>query len=146
MKRQASMILTALSLFVMLTATSAYSRSAMRIKVNIPFDFTVREKVLPAGEYAVSQVAPGILAIRKADGKSSQTFVTFDTRAGTRRDKSSSLVFSRYGDHYFLSTVWTAGLDTGYQIRKPEAELELIRASRLLAASESKTISIVAHR
>jgi hypothetical protein len=139
------MILTALSLLVMLTATSVYARSAMRIKVNIPFDFTVREKVLPAGEYIVSRVAQGLLTIQRADGNGSQMFVTFDAHSGARRDKSS-LVFSRYGDQYFLSTVWTAGIDSGYEIRKPNAELKLIRASRLLAASERKTVSIVAHR
>jgi hypothetical protein len=147
MKRQASMILTALSFLVMLTATSVYAQSDMRLKVNIPFDFSVREKILPAGEYTVRYVAQGILRIQSVDRHASQTFNTLCTQASTRRDESS-LVFHRYGDQYFLSTIWTAGDDTGQVLRKPEAEEELIRARRLLAksASERQTVSIVPHR
>jgi hypothetical protein len=147
MKRKAFVILTTLSLLAMPTATSVYAQSGMYLKVNITFQFSVREKVLPAGEYIVWNGAHGVLVIQSADRRESQFFQTLSTQAGTKRHESS-LVFNRYGDQYFLSTIWTAGDDTGYQLNKLHAEEELIRARRLVAgnASDGQTVSIVAHR
>jgi hypothetical protein len=140
------MILATLSLFVMLTATSVYAQSDIHLKVNIPFEFSVREKTLPAGEYTVRYVAQGVLAIQSVDSHAVQTFMTLSARTNTKPDESS-VVFNRYGDQYFLSTIWRAGDNTGLALRRPHAE-ELIRAKRLLAtsASEHQTVSIVAHR
>jgi hypothetical protein len=74
-------------------------------------------------------------------------FSTIGTIASTRRNEST-LVFHRYGDEYFLSTIWTAGNDTGHELFKSRAERELIRASSKLAksASELQTVTLVAHR
>ena len=127
MKRQAFVILTALSLLVMLTATSVNAQSARLLKVNIPFEFIVRDKVLPAGEYTVIYMTQGALAIRSVEGNASQTFVTLSTQSSTKRNEST-LVFNRYGDQYFLSTIWTAGNATGHKLRKPHTEEQLIRA------------------
>jgi hypothetical protein len=147
MKRQAFVILTTLSLLVMLTATSIHAQSDMRIKVTIPFEFSVRDKLLPAGEYTVKYMSQGTLAIQSVDRHVSQIFSTLSTHANSKRDESS-LVFTRYGDRYFLSTIWTAGDDIGLALRKPAAEMELLRVWRSSAAnaSERQTVSIVAHR
>jgi hypothetical protein len=139
------MILATLSLFVMLTATSVHAQSDIHLKVNIPFEFSVREKTFPAGEYTVRYVTQGVLSIQSVDSNAVQTFMTLSARTNTKPDKSS-VVFNRYGDQYFLSTIWRAGDNTGLALRRPHAE-ELIRAKRLLAtgASERQTVSIVAH-
>ena len=147
MKRQVLMILTTLSLLVMVKAPSIYAQTDMRLKVTIPFEFSVKQQTLPAGEYTVRYLAQGVLVIQNVDSHACQTFGTISTQASTRRDKSS-LVFTRYGDQYFLSTIWTAGDDIGHALKRPAAELELIRARHALAAnaSERQTVSIVAHR
>jgi hypothetical protein len=54
MKTHALLILTTLSLFVMLTATSVYAQSETRSRVNIPLEFSAPGKVLQAGAYAVA--------------------------------------------------------------------------------------------
>ena len=147
MKRQAFVIVTFLSLLVMMTVSSIYAQCNMRIKVNIPFEFSVRERILPAGEYTVSCRSQGLLLIQSGDRRVSQVFMTLSTQAGTTPDESS-LVFNRYGDQYFLSKIWTAGDCTGHELRKPHGELEFIRARRSLATSapDRQTVSRVAHR
>lgn len=147
MKRQAFVILTTLSFFVMLTATSVYAQSDMRLKVNIPFEFSVREKILPAGEYIVSQIARDTLLIRSVDCSASDMFLTTPTQAGTTPNQSA-LVFNRYGDQYFLSKVWTAENYIGCELSKPHAEEELVRARSALAksATERSNVSIAAHK
>lgn len=146
MKRQAIMILTILSLFVMLTATSVYAQSDMRLKVNIPFEFSVRNRVLPAGEYIVRYRIRHLLEIRTVDGRGVQ-FFTFFTQARTTPIQSA-LVFHRYGDQYFLSKIWTEGEDTGREIFESRAERELIRARSALVKSAlaPQIVSISAYR
>ena len=70
MKRQALMILTTLTLLVMQAFVSVYAQSDNRLEVNIPFEFSVRNKVPPAGEYAVSQIAATSLDLASAQEES----------------------------------------------------------------------------
>src|SRR5882724_8339426 len=116
MKKQAFMILMTLSLFITLSVVSVYAQSDMRLNVNIPFEFSVRNKVLPAGEYTVSQRVQNAqynLLIRRVDRTASDVFLTIPTRGGTTPNESK-LVFNRYGDQYILSEVWMRGNDTGH--------------------------------
>ena len=145
MKKQVLMVLTTLSLFVTLAAVSAYAQSDMRLRVNIPFEFSVGQKLLPAGEYNVSYVVQGFLVIRSVDYSATYVFPTNSTRSSKTRNESS-LVFNQYGDQYFLATIWTEGNDTGYMLSESRAERELSRARRALAitASGRQTVSIIA--
>ena len=99
------------------------------LTVNIPFDFTVLDKKLPAGKYSFSraQVSDGdlVIQISDADGKS----VTRLTRAVFTRDASNDgmLVFHQYGDVYFLSEIWPAGGNTGRALPKSRTEREAQR-------------------
>ena len=95
MKRQPFVIVTTLSLLVMVTFSSVYAQSDMRSRFNIPFEFAVQEKVLPAGEYIVSYATQGVLVIQSVDRRVSQVFLTLSTQARTTQDKSS-LVFNQY--------------------------------------------------
>jgi len=146
MKRQAFVILTTLSFLLMLAATSVNAQSNLRLKVNVPFEFSVRDKLFPAGEYTVRSRAQGFLLIESVGLRAAQVFRTSATQAGATRNQSS-LVFNRYGDQYFLSAIWTAGRSTGFGVRKPDAEKGLIRARHESAksASEGQTVSIPAH-
>lgn len=147
MKKQILMVLTTLSLFVTLAATSVHAQSDMHLKVNIPFEFYVRNRILPAGEYTVRQIGRDTLQIRSVDCRASDLFMTIPTQAGTTPNQST-LIFRRYGDQYFLSTIWTGGNDIGRQLLKSPAEGELIRARSAVAksASERQTVPVPAHR
>jgi hypothetical protein len=74
MKKQLLMGLTTLSLFVTLAAVSASAQSDMSLKVNIPFEFSVGNEVLPAGEYTVRNMVQATLVIRSVDRSASQIF------------------------------------------------------------------------
>ena len=135
MKKQALMVLMTLSLFVSLVAVSARAQSNMHLKFNIPFEFSVRNKILPAGEYRVKYVAQTALMIQSADSTTSQIFLVNSTTLGTRRNEAS-LIFNQYGDRYFLCTIWTGGGDS-LDLMKTAAEWELIGERRALAKTSS---------
>ena len=147
MKKQILIGLTTLSLFVTLAATSVQAQSDMHLKVNIPFEFFVKNRLLPAGEYTVRQIAGDALQIRSVDCRASDVFITIPAQAGTTPTQPT-LIFHRYGDQYFLSTIWRGTDDTGRQLLKSHAERELIRARSALAksASERQTVLVPAHR
>ncbi|HEX3248051.1 MAG TPA: hypothetical protein VHS05_01385 [Pyrinomonadaceae bacterium] len=99
-----------------------------RIRVNIPFDFSIAGKKLPAGNYSIGRVTPNsdntVLSIRDANGSSKETRFSIPVQAVDAKNQAT-LVFHRYGDDYFLYQVWSAGETTGRQFPKSSAEREI---------------------
>ncbi len=103
-----------------------------KLTANIPFDFTITDKKLPAGKYSVvrAQISNGdqVLLFSSADGQQQLSRLTIPVYA---RDvmKSGVLVFHQYGDEYFLTQIWPAGGQTGRALPKSRAEREIQRQS-----------------
>ena len=142
MKRQVFMILASLSLLVM----SAYAQSGgATIVAKIPFDFIVRDKTLPAGEYTLTRVGQSITMIRSRDCRAAMVFQPNVVQSAKTRNE---LVFNKRGDKYFLSQFWTAGNSIGSELRKcrTEENLQLERISKAEGTQELETVSVVARQ
>ena len=129
-KRFASVGLLVVMMIVAASASAKAQSLAYKLTANIPFDFSVGGKKLPAGKYWISrgQQSNGdqILQIRSVDGHANISrltipVVTLDPVA------KGTLVFHRYGEEYFLSEVWPAGGLTGRELPKSHAERDLER-------------------
>jgi hypothetical protein len=146
MKKQVLKIFSMLSLAVTLTVAAVYANPTGALKANIPFDFSVGNKTLPAGVYTVAPTTtPGLLLIRREDGRMGALIQTQGVLARREQDKTK-LVFRRYGDHYFLAQLWTAGDSNGRELWKSRTERELIKnRSNILAknVAEPELVSIV---
>jgi len=121
-------IQTALLGVGLLLAGSAAQAQETHIKANVPFDFAVGNKVLPAGEYEVTTVTAGNegLLIRSDAGKSAAFAVTNMCSSNKPSDKTK-LVFHALAGQYFLSQVWMEGNTAGRQFRKSKAEIRLAK-------------------
>lgn len=111
-------------LLLTLVVAPVGARGAGRIVVNVPFDFTVGDKTLPAGEYFIvrnTQLSAEGLMIRSTDGRHGAFVLTKSVQAEDRQG-ASQLVFNRYGDHYFLSRVWASGQNNGRELFTSRAE------------------------
>jgi len=129
MKRLIGFIATG-SLLTLLLIGSAYAQlPGIPIRVQIPFDFTVRGKTLPAGEYEVTRIndEPEGLLIRNIHDKRDDVVFTTEPKGEQRIPRNNMLVFNRYGDSYFLSEVVTAGVQTGQELNPSHAERALRR-------------------
>jgi hypothetical protein len=98
--------------------------------LNVPFQFTVGDRLLLPGTYSFEQLldsAPGlnIVAIRSADGGTYQAAVTTTTQAPAL-PRMSRLVFKRYGNSFFLSQVWTKGKLVGLLFYPSRGEARLV--------------------
>jgi len=117
-------------LLMLLLLGSAYAQlPGIPIRASIPFDFTVRGKTLPAGEYEVTRIndEPEGLLIRNIHDKRDDVVFTTEPKGEQRIPRNNMLVFNRYGDSYFLSEVVTAGVQTGQELNPSHAERALRR-------------------
>ncbi|MDT4954156.1 MAG: hypothetical protein QOJ02_2294 [Acidobacteriota bacterium] len=147
MKKQTLRIFLIFSVLSILAAMSVHAQSSNQQTANIPFSFNVDGKTFPAGLYSVTRLNPqsdkAALAIKSADGSISQVVLTMPVQAG-KPQESAKLVFSRYGEQYFLSQVWTPANNTGLELPKSRAEKTLARNAQ--AAPERTTIALNSHR
>jgi len=120
-----SLVFTTLSSLTLLTA-AAFAQSG-GWQIDIPFEFRVGETLLPAGHYSVHpEVMTKVLAIQCFECKASAMILTNGVEA-PKVPETAKLVFNRYGNKYFLATVWTPGYSTGRQLPKSAAEREVAR-------------------
>ncbi|HWX43532.1 MAG TPA: hypothetical protein VN345_20500 [Blastocatellia bacterium] len=125
---------TVLSFVVALTITSAVAPAAAHtfntINVDIPFDFSDGQREFPAGKYVVLPAGSNtntVIRIATEDGTASAMLLT-QSAESVRPQNETALLFHRYGDHYFLFQIWTAGDITGLQIPKSSMERGFERA------------------
>ena len=110
---------------------SGQSTHAKKVIANIPFEFNVGYKTLPAGEYSVQIIpqADDALLIKNADG----TVCVLRLSEATSRIKEKTqarLVFHRYGDRHFLAEVWDGVNDIGRKLTMYEDERAVEREFR----------------
>ena len=142
MKKQAyTMIAMIVLVGSMAVAARAETGGRAQWIANIPFEFSVGSKTLPAGEYTVRQVNPAsdhaVLQLRSRDGSVS-AMVQMGSVIGKAQD-SAKLIFNRYGDQYFFAQAWVDGDNTGLQAPKSRAERNI---GRELAGMKAKTESV----
>ncbi len=120
-------VFATLSSLTLLTAAAAFGQSHL-MRADIPFEFRVGTKILPAGHYDVGRAAPGVLSIRCFERNAAVMILTEVIEAREVPEKGT-LVFKRYDNTYFLSRVWTPGSSSGQELHKSKAERELARAN-----------------
>ena len=141
MKKEALKLIATLTLtgtFALLSAmATAHAQSSDRITANIPFEFVVGDKRLPAGKYSVGSISPGgtAIVVQSADGRESALALTHGVQAG-RSQTQARLVFHRYGNRYFLAQAWAGGDNNGREMIKSHSERAL---QRELARSTSQS-------
>ncbi len=111
----------------------------VELKANIPFDFYVGDKKLPAGNYTLRHPGNGAVWVIGDRG----AVALFTTRV-TNRDKNMEpmLVFNKYTpDQVFLSEVRWLGDPMSTKVQQSELELEIagnLPAKRVIAAIKNR--------
>ena len=116
MKQVASIALFALVSSITIGIASAQERA---VKSDVPFDFTVADKLLPAGTYTISAESHGIIKIQNSDR---HVAVLTTTTHDANESKTDKLVFDKIGDQYFLSEVLCSSADMNMSVPPSKAE------------------------
>ena len=140
-----------LALMTIITAGASAKAQSLdyRLTANIPFDFSVADKKLPAGKYWISRAQQSqgdtVLQVRSANG-SGVGVVRLTIPVNTLHPMTSaSLIFNRYGNEYFLSQVWAKGGSVGRGLPKTRAERELERKAQDTGVAQLRTPELQLH-
>lgn len=115
---------------LLLVAASCWGLNAqtMQLRAKIPFQFHVGKEVMPAGEYEVTQ-RNEILMVRKTDGRVSGVMSLTLGEVLPKPPVGGVLVFNKYGDTCFLSTVRSPYSSVARILPKTRTEAEFARAA-----------------
>jgi hypothetical protein len=116
-----------IGLGLLLATASAYAQTGV-VKANVPFNFIVNKTELPAGQYRIQPmgIVASAMAIESPDGKVVKAFLP-NACSSPQAQKTSKLVFHRYGTQYFLAQIWRAGDDRGQELPASGLEKEVAR-------------------
>ena len=107
------------------TLTASLHAQTMNMQATIPFDFRIGNTVFPFGEYSIRN-ADGVLFVRQTAGNhKSGIFMTVGEDHPETSTSTGTLQFSRYGDMYYLSKVWTPESTEARVLPKTAREKEL---------------------
>lgn len=145
MKKLFSLMAVGSLLALSFVATVRAQEPGVPVRATIPFDFIVRGKTLPAGNYEIERVTeePTGLLLRNVNNK--HEHIVFETQPVEERriPRHNVLVFNRYGGEYFLSEVVTAGEQTGRELAPSHAERTLRRdMAKNQAQAETVTVAL----
>jgi hypothetical protein len=123
--------------------TSACAQVMDSIEADVPFDFTVRNQVMPAGHYIIKRLddsRPGVMTIRGSDSHEARIFLTGDAQIA-KEPRHNELIFDRVGDQYFLSRIFEVGNEYGVAVKKSRSERKLETEGAML---ERQTVAVPA--
>jgi len=108
-----------------------------RIVAQVPFEFMVGNRIVPAGECDLwaSTMDGRILTIRNTDAKVGLFAATSQVES-KHPAAHYALVFKQYGNRYFLSEITLEGSKISYQLPESKAEAEM-RAQNVSATQET---------
>ena len=108
-----------------LAITPAHAQSSGRVRVNIPFDFSVGNTWLKAGSYTVEELESGVLAFSSNEGQK-HVFALTVRGYSANRGQQPHIVFTRYGTEAFLNCVFLSVDDDCNQLPRSSREKRFI--------------------
>jgi hypothetical protein len=117
-RRAAINLLLSLPLAAGLLGSATNASAQTILDVNVPFAFSANNQHLPAGSYRVQRLSEYFLSIRNVK-TASTVVVMIRPERGRPLESHSRLIFSREGNHSYLTQVWTPDTDRYSQLTSP---------------------------
>jgi hypothetical protein len=97
--------ISVIALFTIATLAAAPGLVAQEpaVKANIPFNFTVGDTSMPAGEYIISRPYLHVVKIQSADRQHEALVVS--SHSYHEAGATGKVVFDKYGEYYFLRRI-----------------------------------------
>ena len=142
MKYTNRMLALTLTLTMLPLLATAQLTSSQKLVTQVPFEFVLGSKIVPAGEWTVQLASMGSKTL--VIGNSKAEVAMFSNTAPVEARKPAAhcaLVFHKYGNSYFLSAVKIQGMQKSYGLPETKAEAE-IRAQNVPATEETLLASL----
>jgi hypothetical protein len=133
MKRITAIALLATANFALAGTSFAQSTG---VRANVPFDFTVGSKLLPAGTYTIKEQSDHVIVIRNYDKPIAA--ISLVNGASNRSPDGGKLKFHRYGSQYFLSEILCEQANMNLQVPTSDTERRTaLQEAKLRARGET---------
>lgn len=137
MKKQ---IYTFVAILIGLTVSSVTvirAQSATTGKAHIPFDFSVKNQTIAAGDYVINRQdnRGEAWSLRNVDNNQSVMLLVMGVEIKRTADKGK-MTFRRYGDKYFLASIETSVYQMGFRKSRAERDLEKKSETNRLAKNK----------
>ncbi|MEA2539531.1 MAG: hypothetical protein QOH35_897 [Acidobacteriaceae bacterium] len=133
MKRITAIALLAIANFAMAGTSFAQSTG---VRANVPFDFTVGNKLFPAGTYTIKEQSDHVIIITNYNKPiAALSLVNGDSN---RSPNGGKLKFHRYGSQYFLSEILCDQANMNLQVPTSKTEQRIaLQEAKLRARGET---------
>ncbi len=131
--------------FLLIAVAAPLAAQGSKLTANIPFEFTVAGKAMPAGEYEVWKVpAAAAIVVRDVNQRTSAVSVAMRDLVTSRHPAADTrLIFHRYGNQYLLHAVVNAYAGAEFRLPQMQAERELIKNTAL---QQEEVVAVLARR
>jgi len=127
-------MLVAIMALAMVSAVASANGQSRTSKANVPFEFMVGDKSLPAGAYTIASATAAGDALRVRSVESNESALRITSLLSGK--SSPKLVFHRYGERYFLAEVWSTAGD-GRQLMTCKQERAIQKEFSRLGSNKS---------
>jgi hypothetical protein len=117
---------------VLFIGACVQAHSQTQIRVNIPFDFTVANRTLPAGQYyVVPAFSSNNSSWRIADHRGNGAFLITNGISSPMVDHKVSLLFRKFAGQYALIQFWPSDHE-GRNVVRPKIARTMIAESQIV--------------
>ncbi len=103
---------------------SAHGQSGTaKIKVTVPFQFSIGETTLSAGQYFITS-SDNKMWVQEGSGRYVAQLLTH-AGSGKISERNSRVTFDCYFGECFLSQIWFSGQDAGHKLPQSKHQVEL---------------------
>jgi hypothetical protein len=122
------------TIFAALACTGLHAQ-IVDMRAEIPFDFHVGAKLMPAGEYVVHEAGTVLWLRDTASGGPAVAVITI-AASSLEPSGAARLDFNQYGSEYVLTDVWNSGGLDGRQLILTARQKELAKRGGVPARAE----------
>ena len=124
------------------TPTIHAQSDALKLRVHVPFSFTVDNTTFDAGDYVVTEPANGVIRVQNLVDRTSTFQHVQSAHSRGESDGHVKLVFHRYGSQYFLAVVSNGSLESTFDFQVTDHEQQVATAN---PKPELKIVSVLAN-
>ncbi len=130
----------AVVLAVLISSIAAFAQSPV-LTANIPFQFYVGEKLMPAGNYTIRLSNDNAMILMLDNSHLAKAIITHNAERSTMLTEPV-LVFRHLGDTHFLFQLWREDYSTGRELSATKRQQELARNGE----PDSRTVILLAKK
>jgi hypothetical protein len=124
----ATLMLRIVAIGAMFLTASAFAQTPTALKAYVPYSFQAGDLRLPAGEYIMRfDILTSVLWIQGFDER--KAFIVMTSPRHGDAARNAELRFRRYGNTYYLASVWNGPGAIGVDLSMSKAERETSKAS-----------------